>query len=76
MSDLMFYFNWGTFIFYTVGAIGGVIYLVELFHDYNRLRSMRKTLDHNDPYLDEPVENIVHLHQRSHHEAPISARHK
>lgn len=69
MDDLMFYMNWGAFLFYTVGAIGGVVYLIELAHDYSRSRRVR-----NDCRDDDPVENIVHLHPPR--EAPISARHK
>ena len=67
--------RWLCFTFYTVGAIGGCLYLYELVHDYIHLRSMRDNGD--DDGGGEPIENIVQLHpQQVSKEAPISARYR
>jgi len=74
MGNILTYANWTLFVFYTLGSIGGVVYLIELIHDLVQFRAMRRNRDTNEPWFDEPTENIVQLHPSK--EAPISARFK
>lgn len=80
MSNVVFFLNWVSFLFFSLGAIGGVVYLVELLLDLNNVRksrSLRCSITPDEPWFDDPVENIVQLHpQQTTKEAPISARHK